>query len=299
MSAHSCVVSAHAKVNLLLHILEREASGYHGIETLFQRLALHDIVHVDVGTSARELLCDGPAMPAAGLGEALENLAWRAASAYASTAGWDTGWRISIEKHIPVGGGLGGGSADAAAVLRALESLAPTPIGEARLLAIAGSLGADVPFLLSGENLAWAWARGDHLLALPRLPVVPVTLVAFTEGINTGAAYAAFAANRAAIRAARMTSGAETTTSRVYETQAFASWPSVRALAANDFESVATTMHAGVAETLPIVRAAAGRTGGIGLMSGSGATCFFTGHDGEFSAATLPDGARVFHTTTA
>ena len=129
---------AHAKINVLLRILAREASGYHGIETLFQRLALHDVVQVAVNEAPRALTCDGPGMPAGGIGAPEHNLAWRAAALYCEAARWHTGWQITIRKHIPVGGGLGGGSADAAAVLRALEALCPTPLGLARLLELAG-----------------------------------------------------------------------------------------------------------------------------------------------------------------
>src|SRR5207253_289491 len=75
------------------------------------------------------------------------NLAWRAALAYADATGWPNGFAIEIEKRLPVGGGLGGGSADAGAVLRCLNALAPSPLGVSALLSIAAPLGADVPFL--------------------------------------------------------------------------------------------------------------------------------------------------------
>ena len=81
---------AHAKINLVLRILAREASGYHGIETLFQLLELHDLVHVRVGTMAPSLTCAGPTMPAGGLGPVEQNLAWRAAVAYTAASGWNS-----------------------------------------------------------------------------------------------------------------------------------------------------------------------------------------------------------------
>ncbi|GAB1341759.1 4-(cytidine 5'-diphospho)-2-C-methyl-D-erythritol kinase [Gemmatimonas sp.] len=290
---------AHAKLNLLLRILAREASGYHGIETLFQRLALHDVVQVTVSDAPCALTCEGPAMPGGGIGAPEQNLAWRAAQLYCETAGWDIGWHIAIEKHIPVGGGLGGGSADAAAVLRALEALCPTPIGLPRLLTLAGTLGADVPFMVRDVPLAWAWGRGDRLLPVPALPVMAVTLVAFDQGVNTGAAYGAFARAREAQGSA--------VGAMAYAADAFASWASVCALAANDFEQVVPNLHAGVASTLPLLRQTAASLHAqghhaIGMMSGSGATCFLLyagGGDGFDGSLVLPPGARLVHTSTA
>jgi 4-diphosphocytidyl-2-C-methyl-D-erythritol kinase len=287
---------AHAKINLVLRILAREASGYHAIETLFQRLALHDLVRVALTDTAPELRCHGPAMPRHGLGAVEQNLAWRAADAYVRAAKWQTGWTIEIEKHIPVGGGLGGGSADAAAVLRALDAMCPTPLGSVALLAIAGTLGADVPFLVSNAALAWAWGRGDRFLPLPTLPSMPVTLVAFREGVNTGRAYGAFAAER------ERTGGAVVACQ--YPEQAFASWPGIAALAGNDFEPVVSTLHGGVRAVLPVLRAqsAALRLQGapsFALMSGSGATCFVLHAPGTRVVPDLPDGCRLVETATA
>ncbi|MCE2900780.1 MAG: 4-(cytidine 5'-diphospho)-2-C-methyl-D-erythritol kinase [Gemmatimonas sp.] len=287
---------AHAKVNFLLRILAREASGYHGIETLFQRLALHDVVRVTVSEAPSHLSCHGPMMPTTGLGPVEHNLAWRAAECYTTAAGWRTGWQIDIEKHIPVGGGLGGGSADAAAVLRALEALCPTPLGLPRLLEIAGTLGADVPFLVTDHALAWAWGRGDRLLPLPPLPCMEVTLVVFDLGVNTGAAYGAFARARDA--------RGDTVRAYAYPGDAFGSWASIAALAANDFECVVAELHEGVRTVLPIVRGCAGslRDAGvpaIGMMSGSGATCFVAAPPRAAVMLALPSGARVLHTQTA
>jgi 4-diphosphocytidyl-2-C-methyl-D-erythritol kinase len=271
-TAGARVERAHAKINLVLRILAREASGYHGIETLFQRLALHDVVTVRTDVSDRTLSCEGPTMPSGGLGPVEENLAWRAAVLYARESRWDTGWHITIDKQIPVGGGLGGGSADAAAVLRAMDAMSPAPLGLPRLLELGGTLGADVPFLTLDVSRAWAWGRGDRLLVLPPLPSVPVTLFTFAEGVNTGAAYAAFAAMRAA--------RGEPVLARAYDLEAFASWERIAQVAENDFERVVPQLHAGVAEVLPklLQVASASSSVAIARMSGSGATCFLLSH---------------------
>lgn len=307
-----------AKLNLVLHVLSREASGYHNIETLFQALELADVVDVSLTDKDRTLSCSGPTMPAHGLGPVESNLAQRAAIAYANAARWDTGWHIEIEKHIPVGGGLGGGSADAAAVLRAMESLSPQPLGNGVLMDLAGTLGADVPFLLSGASLAWAWARGDRFLPLPALPRMDVTLLSFPEGVNTGAAYGAIAnsrVNREVAARSEITNSVETaaiasapsatrlSSATQYPGDAFGSWSSVAGIAANDFEDVVPDMHAGVARWLPVVRKAASRltesgVPAIGLMSGSGATCFVLTPPGLAPELGATSDMRIIRTTT-
>lgn len=292
------VESAHAKVNLMLRILAREASGYHSIETLFQKLELHDLVTVEAGDDVRDrtLHCEGPMMPSGGLGPHESNLAWKAAESYVAASGWETGWKISIDKNIPVGGGLGGGSADAAAVLRALESMSPNKLGHARLLELSGILGADVPFLVTGASLAFAWGRGDRLLVLPPLPAVDVLLFTFAEGVNTGAAYREVARVREE-RAAGVTA-------RAYSAGAFSSWRAVAAIATNDFEDVVMQMHGGVAGVLPTLRRAvanprAAEHVGIGMLSGSGATCFALGVDAALTAGMATEFELVATRTTA
>ena len=308
----------HAKINLVLHVLARETSGYHNIETLFQALELADVVDVSLTNNERALSCDGPAMPNEGIGPVESNLAHRAAVAYTKATRWDTGWRIDIEKHIPVGGGLGGGSADAAAVLRALESLAPQPMGNHALMDLAGTLGADVPFLLSGASLAWAWARGDRFLPMHALPRMEVTLLSFAEGVNTGAAYGAIAnarTNRDAPARSDISENVETaaiaaavthpcvSSAVQYPGDAFASWSSIAGMAANDFESVVPSLHAGVARWLPVVRKASSRltesgVPAIGMMSGSGATCFVLAPPGLTPELGATTDMRIIRTHT-
>src|SRR6476620_6036955 len=163
-------VAAWATLNLALRLLARAASGFHDLETLFCRIALADDVIVRVGEgSERSLSCTGDALPEGGLGAPEANLAWRAAEAYAAFDNWPRGFAIEIEKRIPVGGGLGGGSADAGAVLRALDALSPSPLGF-RLAELGAELGSDVPFLTLESPYALAWSRGERLMPLPTLP---------------------------------------------------------------------------------------------------------------------------------
>ncbi len=265
MSRRAAIVVAQAKINLFLRVLARETTGYHEIETLLCRLELGDEVRVRTGMSGRSLDCAGPAMPAAGLGPAEKNLAWRAATAYSSVAGWPGGFAIEIDKRIPVGAGLGGGSADAGAVLRALNALAPTPLPPASLFEIAGTLGADVPFLTQSESsMALGWARGDRLRPLPGLPRRTCVLLVPDFSISTTDAYGWLA------EAPEPPQGAV-----VYHAGQFASWGSVDAMSYNAFERV-------VFERFPKLRAAFLQFGAgaenIGIasvrMSGSGSALY-------------------------
>ena len=224
----SARVRAQAKVNLFLRILAREDTGYHQLETLFQRLDLADDVRVRVGPDVRGRTLDVTGADAEALGPVDRNLAWRAAVAFADRAGWPDAFAIELTKAIPVGGGLGGGSTDAGAVLRCLNALAPEPLHPGDLLAIAGALGADVPFLTTEAPLALAWGRGDRMLALAPLPVRRVHLAVFAEGVSTPAAFGALAAVRAA-RSAPVRP-------ILWAPERLARWDDVALVAVNDFE---------------------------------------------------------------
>jgi 4-diphosphocytidyl-2-C-methyl-D-erythritol kinase len=269
--ASAARVSAQAKVNLRLRILAREASGYHQLETLFLRLALADEVMVRATDGPRSLDAAGAIDPRL-LGSPERNLAWRAAESYAAAAGWPAGFAIELEKHIPVGGGLGGGSADAGAVLRALDAMAPAPLGEAGLLAIAASLGADVSFLASEHAYALAWGRGERLLALAAPPEREVLLVLPSFAVNTADAYGWLAARRDA--------PAPRDAAAVLVPALLGDWPTIARLAINDFEPVIAARH-------PLIDAVLARLREHGcapaLMSGSGSTLF----------GVLPAGAPV------
>lgn len=296
----SLVERAHAKVNLYLRVLAQEANGYpngyHGIETLFQRIKLHDIVRVQVNSGPSQLECTGHALPSTGLGSPTENIAWRAAETYALHTGWPDTWRISIEKNIPVGGGLGGGSADAGAVLRALNQLAPSPIEENRLLELAGGLGADVPFLTSQDSLAWGWSRGNRFVALPKLRQMKVALITFSSGVNTGKAYAAIA--NARHREGQLNSATSDVSGVRFPANWWGNWKSVIQYAQNDFEQVVLSTHEGVGLVLPKLRELAVELSTsadptLGMLSGSGATCFLIYSDNHSALVSQ----RIIHIT--
>lgn len=257
----SARVLAQAKINLVLRVLAREASGYHSIETVFLRLDLADRLTIRVTESGRTLDCAGPAIPASGLGEVTRNLAFRAAEAYAEATGWPRGFAIELEKHIPVGAGLGGGSADAGSVLRALDTLSPNPLGP-RLAELGGRLGADVPFMTLDSPMALAWGRGDRLLPLPVLAPRPVVLGVPDVAVSTADAYVWIAASRAS-------SGAPAAS--VVDPESLATWEGMASAAMNDFDDV-------IGPRFPIIRSVTALLRGQGALiaqiSGSGSSVF-------------------------
>ena len=162
-------VLAYAKVNLTLEILGRRNDGYHEVRTILQTIDLAD--RLDISKSPRlKVECDQPGLS----GE--DNLVWRAAETLAEQAGVSPQVRIRIQKRIPVGMGLGGGSSDAATALLALDRLWELGLGREELSRAAAELGSDVAFFLTGGT-ALAQGRGEQVAALPPLPRLPVTLV--------------------------------------------------------------------------------------------------------------------------
>lgn len=168
--ARTLVVPAPAKLNLFLHVTGRRADGYHELESLFALVDLADRVTIavrDDGAIVRD--GDVPGVPAE------SDLALAAARALQSATGTPLGATIRVDKRIPMGAGLGGGSSDAASVLLALNRLWRVRVGREELAAIGATLGADVPFFVRGRA-ALARGIGERLtpVSLPRLHVVLV-----------------------------------------------------------------------------------------------------------------------------
>jgi 4-diphosphocytidyl-2-C-methyl-D-erythritol kinase len=189
VSVPAARLAAQAKVNLALRVGPRGSDGYHDLATIFARIELADDVGVRPLRSGVTLRVTRDGLPDETAGPPEKNLALLAARAYMHEARWPDGCAIDIEKRIPVGAGLGGGSADAGTVLRALDSLAPSPIGPDRLTRIAASLGADVPFLTLDAPLAFATGRGDAIEVLEPLPSRWLAVVLPTFSVSTADAY--------------------------------------------------------------------------------------------------------------
>lgn len=240
-------VRALAKINLSLRVVGTRPDGYHELRTVFQSIDLHDELRIRRTTRPLELTCDDPACPS---GRA--NLVWRAAESVwraAARSGAPRGVALHLVKRIPMEAGLGGGSSDAAAAIRALGKL--WGIARARQRAIAISLGADVPFFLEGGT-ALGLDRGDLLFPLPDRPREWVVVALPPWGVSTRVAFRWF--------------DAEVSSRRRQGVQPLDSldWR-------NDLEEIVAQRHPEVsALARALTRAGASRA----LMSGSGSAVF-------------------------
>jgi 4-diphosphocytidyl-2-C-methyl-D-erythritol kinase len=151
-------IQAPAKINLFLKVLNRRPDGYHAIESMMQKIALFDVLHLAKEGKSIVLSCTDDRIPAG-----RENLVYRAADAFFHAAGKTPCVRIDLEKNIPVAAGLGGGSSDAAAVLLGLNSLFGAGFGDGHLADIGLKLGADVPFFVQPSSAALTTGIGENL----------------------------------------------------------------------------------------------------------------------------------------
>jgi 4-diphosphocytidyl-2-C-methyl-D-erythritol kinase len=266
----SVTEAAHAKVNLFLHVLERRPDGYHTLDSLVVFAAPADTLRAEPDETM-SLAVDGPF---AGALAGADNLVLRAARALAAATGSTRGARLTLTKALPVASGIGGGSADAAAALRALDRLWGLGLGAHRLAALGAGLGADVPVCVHGQP-ARMGGIGERIAAAPRLPRFGLLLA------NPGVALATatvFAARRGGFDAPAVLPG---------------SWPDAATMARdlarsrNALEPAAIALCPPIATVLDALSALPGAR--LARMSGSGATCFALFDDD----AAASDAARV------
>jgi 4-diphosphocytidyl-2-C-methyl-D-erythritol kinase len=178
-------VRAFAKINRSLEVLGVRPDGFHELRTVFQSIALHDTIAIRAVPGAFQLTCDDPACPTD-----RSNLIWRAAEQVwkaAGRRGVPRDMSIQLTKRIPLQAGLGGGSSDAAAALRAFGRL--WRVNPDRVRAIGSALGADVPYFFEGGT-ALGLDRGDLLFPLVDAPRAWVVLVIPSFGVSTKEAFA-------------------------------------------------------------------------------------------------------------
>jgi 4-diphosphocytidyl-2-C-methyl-D-erythritol kinase len=251
-------ISAPAKVNLRLCILAREASGYHALETVFCAISLADTLVITRGDPGIRLTVDG----GVDTGPAEENLAVRAADRFHREIGQPAAVDIHLTKRIPSQAGLGGGSSDAAAVLRGLNALHGDPLPRSALLQMAIELGADVPFFLCGSPLALAWGRGERLMALPPLPARPVLVAKPAWAMPTAEAFG---------EVARLRGGIYQPRSALIDPADVSSWDGIALIATNDFEQAMGAHSEDVRALTESMRLSGAK---ITLLAGSGSSVF-------------------------
>lgn len=243
---------APAKVNLVLHVGARKASGLHEVCSLFASIELHDTVTVEQAGERDEVIC--PGVPG-------ENLATAALDGFRSASGADLPpVRVTIEKRMPVAAGLAGGSADAAAVLRAANELAGRPLDDDGLRDIAAPLGSDVPSQVRpGHALVTGTGEVVEPVALPGMWLV---LVPSTEGLSTADVFA---------EADRLQATRERLEPDALRALAARPLEAIAGAMANDLQPAALSLRPALETTLAALREAGALAA---LVSGSGPTAF-------------------------
>lgn len=252
-------VFAPAKVNLFLHVGPVAAAGYHPLASLVAFADVGDSVTVEPADRL-SLAITGPF--ASGLNDGGDNLILKALRALGQTTGADDpAVAVTLDKQLPIAAGLGGGSSDAGAALKAVRDLLGLSLDDDGLAEIAAVVGADGPMCLHARA-AWAEDRGDRLTFEPRLPPLPAVLINPGVPSSTGAVYRAYDAGPAG-RADRPAAPDVWTPASVID------WLTNQR---NDLEAPAVALQPSIAATM----AEAARLPGVRLvrMSGSGATVF-------------------------
>lgn len=275
-------VPSFAKLNLDLRVLHRRPDGYHELRTIFQTITLADTLAIEFDFAKRtqiELACSV---------EIPQNLVLKAAKAALDHMQVNARVRFVISKRIPMGAGLGGGSSNAAATLRALAALARKPFDPADWVRTAESLGSDVPFFLYGGT-ALGLGRGSELYPLPDQPPRPALVVATGIHVATSEAYQSL--GRSVVDP--LTSDSRSPILGEFRTVAWGlngAGP-IRLPFANDFEQTVFSMHPELAVTARKLR----RLGAYpALMTGSGSAIFGifkTSAEVRVAAAKFPGGA--------
>lgn len=278
MTGISIVEAAPAKLNLYLHVTGRRADGYHELDSLVAFAEFGDAIALTPGAArvtlrGADLPPAGPRLAIAGpFGPALmgenpaNNLVIRAAHALAVRLGREADVMIALTKALPVASGIGGGSADAAACLRALARLWGVPPDDAALFAVAAGLGADVPVCVAGRSCYFS-GIGDVLDEAPELPETHVVLVNPNVPVPTPAVFKAMAAGRAKSGAAF--SAPARFTRKPADAADLAALLLERT---NDLTAPALTVAPVIADVLAALERSAGCL--LPRLSGSGATCF-------------------------
>ena len=259
----------------------RRGDGYHELETVFQTVDLTDLISLETTRGGVSLSVSEGHAP-----EDKTNLAYRAAEAFLKRWAPGTGVHVDLKKRIPIGGGLGGGSSNAATVLMGLDEVFGTEVDRQDLAVLASQLGADVPYFLWGGT-AMGQARGDLISPLPDLPERTVWLVTPALSVSTSQVFAHLDLGQLASRSSLF--GASRSELLQWD-EVEIGWNDLEQTAMEHYPEIRDVYNALVETGATVVR-----------LSGSGATLFALFESGaEMSglATELPIGSRVFQTRT-
>jgi len=281
--SHTITVRAFAKINLDLQVIGVRPDGYHELRTTFQSIALSDTLTFTKTRGPFRIECDDGALPLD-----RTNLIWKAAERMMRLMrrrDSPSGVTVRVEKNIPMQSGLGGGSSDAAATLRALASLWRVRVSDAELRHAAAKLGADVPYFLEGGTVL-GFHRGDLLFPLDDIPRAWVVVVVPEFGVSTKEAFGWWD------REVRLKADTTGTSARPPVVSAFRRTGSV-----NDLQRVVSKHHPVVNR---LVRALQKAGAFHASLSGSGSAVYgmFRRRAGAQSAARMLAGPRTFVTPT-
>jgi 4-diphosphocytidyl-2-C-methyl-D-erythritol kinase len=254
---------ARAKINLTLDVLGKRPDGYHEVEMVMQSIELHDdLEFYPAGRDISLAVEGGDLLPGT------DNLVYRAAELIHRRGKIRTGIKIRLVKAIPVAAGLGGGSADAAAALKALNELWETGLSLSELMSLGEQLGSDVPFCLLGGT-ALASGKGEQLEKLPPCPRLGLVLVKPRFSVSTASVYRAYNPGPAVKRPDNQSMIGAIRNKDI---------SSIAKNLANALESVTIGMH----PEIEAIKAKLISAGALGvLMSGSGPTVFGLAEDME------------------
>lgn len=254
--------AAPAKLNLYLHVTGKRADGFHELDSLVAFTDLGDALTLEVadGDTDLSLSISGPFAAALAGEDPADNLVTRAARRLADALGRRASGRIALTKNLPVASGIGGGSADAAACLRALARLWGLPANAPLLFEVAAGLGADIPVCVVGESRHFGGV-GDQLAPAPALPDCPVLLVNPNVPVPTPAVFRA--RGPAPFSAPARLTDAPTSVAALAD--------ALRARG-NDLTAPALTVAPVIAAVLSALETTDGCL--LARLSGSGATCF-------------------------
>ncbi|HYC05136.1 MAG TPA: 4-(cytidine 5'-diphospho)-2-C-methyl-D-erythritol kinase [Azospirillaceae bacterium] len=269
--------AAAAKLNLYLHALGRRPDGYHELDSLVGFASAHDLVEV-APADRFSLSIQGPFSGPLLFADPAENLVWRAAHALAEALGRPPHAAVTLTKNLPVASGIGGGSADAAAALRALAVLWDLPPDDPRPAAIAPTLGADVPVCLLSRTSYFGGA-GERVAPAPELPETWLVLVNPGIHVMTRDVFAARTGPWSA--AARLERAPDDV----------ADLARMLAARGNDLQAPALSVAPVIGAALAALDVAPGCL--LSRMSGSGATCFGLFRDADHAVAAAQLIARV------